>query len=758
MNHPKHHHQQKPKGKNTLPRKPKPKRVAQVDKTRVLAALNEQPNATKRDLARALNVKGSDRIALKRVLKELEADGAISGNRKRGYQRPSDLPDVSVLEVYGHDTDGELLARPQRWESNEEPPQILVLPGHAEGSGPAIGIGERVLARLARTKDGYEARVIKRLGASAHRVLGVARMAPGGVWRVEPIDRKSRSALSLDPHDRAGAQNNELVLAEPLSGRASGFPRARIVERLGSMDAPKAVSLIAIHAHGIPTEFPKEAIEEAERARPVDPRGRTDLRKFALLTIDPEDARDHDDAVWAGPDADPSNPGGHVAIVAIADVAHYVRTSSALDREALKRGNSVYFPDRVVPMLPERLSADLCSLMDGVDRPCLAVRMVFDREGRKRRHEFVRGIMRSAASITYAQAQGAFDGKPGREISEVARRALADLWACYKSLVVARKLRDPLDLDLPERRITIGEDGKVKSIAFRERLESMRLIEEFMVLANVCAAESLERAKSPLVYRVHEHPSKEKILSFADYLRTIGLAFAKGQVIKPGMFNRILAQAKGGPHENVLNDVVLRTQAQAVYAPENVGHFGLNLARYAHFTSPIRRYADLIVHRALIRALKLGENGLADREMGRLGEVADHISQMERRAMAAERDSTDRYVAAFMEDRIGATFDARVTGVTRFGIFLRLRESGAEGLLPIRALGGEYFRHDERRHALIGQRSNATYKLGDIVAVRLVDAAPLTGGLRFDLAESADERRMRRPKVERTRYRRPRQR
>lgn len=749
-----HHHHQ-PKGTHTLPRKPKAKNTLPIDKARVLALLSEQPNATKRDLTRALKIKGSDRIALKRVLKELESDGAISGNRRRGYQRPSDLAEVSVLEIYGHDTDGELLARPQRWESNEDPPQIVVLPGREEGSGPAIGVGERVLARLARVEDGYEARVIKRLGASVHRVLGVVRTAPGGAWRVEPIDRKSRSAFSLDPRDRAGAQDNELILAEPLSGRASGFPRARVIERLGSMDAPRAVSLIAIHAHGIPTEFPRETIEEAERARPVDPRGRTDLRNFPLLTIDPEDARDHDDAVWAGPDDSPSNPGGHIAIVAIADVAHYVRPGSALDREALKRGNSVYFPDRVVPMLPERLSADLCSLMDGVDRPCLAVRMVFDKQGHKRSHEFARGIMRSAASLTYAQAQAAFDGKPSREITSAARHALANLWACYKALAAARKKRDPLDLDLPERRITIGDDGKVKSIAFRERLESMRLIEEFMVLANVCAAESLERAKCPLVYRVHEHPSQEKIYSFADYLRTIGMTFAKGQVIKPGVFNRILAQAKGGPHEQVMNDVVLRTQAQAIYAPENAGHFGLNLARYAHFTSPIRRYADLIVHRALIGALKLGEGGLSDREMAKLGEIADHISRTERRAMAAERDSTDRYVAAFMEDRIGSTFDARVTGVTRFGLFLRLGESGAEGLLPVRTLGGEYFRHDERRHALVGQRTNTVYRLGDIVAVRLVEAAPLTGGLRFDLPESGAERRAsRQPKVERTRHRR----
>ena len=712
----------------------------------MLDALASEPGATKRDLARLLNVKGSDRITLKRILKELDQEGAVTGNRKRGYIKPGELPEVTVLEITGQDMDGELTARPQRWESNEEPPKIFVLPARDAEVGPALGRGERVLARLEKTEDGYEARIIKRLGASAHKVLGVVHVGSGGM-RIAPIDRKSRTEFTVDTRDRAGALNNELVLCEPIAGRASGLPRARIVERLGNMDAPKAVSLIAIHAHGIPTDFPKEVLDEANGAPPADPRGRTDLRKFALLTIDPEDARDHDDAVWAAADDDPGNPGGHVAIVAIADVAHYVRSGSPLDHEAYKRGNSVYFPDRVVPMLPERLSADLCSLMDGVDRPCLAVRMVFDKQGRKKRHEFLRGVMRSAASLTYKNAQDAFDGHPDAGLSAPVKDALKGLWACYQSLVTARKARDPLDLDLPERRIVIGPDGKIASIGFRQRLESMRLIEEFMVLANVAAAESLEQARMPLIYRVHEHPSQEKIFAFSDFLRTINLPFAKGQVIKPGAFNRILAQAKGGPHELVMNDVVLRTQAQAIYHPDNVGHFGLNLARYAHFTSPIRRYADLIVHRALIRGLKLGGDGLSDREMGKLGETAEHISMTERRAMAAERDSNDRYVAAFMQDRIGAVFDGRITGVTRFGLFLRLADTGAEGLLPARSLGFEYFRHDEKRHAMIGDRTGTEYKLGDIVSVKLVEAAPLTGGMRFELAESAAAPQKKKPQT-----------
>ena len=700
-----------------------------ITKESVLAALAREPKATKRDLARILGVHGGDRIALKRILRELEQDGEIKRGGKRAFTKAGAMPDVLVLEITGQDNDGELLASPQKWEDEGPPPNIIVMPGR-EGDAP--GKGERVLARLSKVEDGYEARIIKRLGASVHKVLGVYRHG-AKEGRIVPIDRKTKFEFMVAPNDRGGASANELVLAEPLSGRSSGLPRARVIERLGNLDAPKAVSLIAIHAHGIPTEFPADTLAEAAAAKPVDARGREDLRAIPLVTIDPEDARDQDFAVLVGPDDDPKNPSGHIAIVAIADVAHYVTPGSALDREAYNRGNSAYFPDRVVPMLPEVLSADLCSLHVGEDRACLAVRMVFDQNGHKRHHEFLRGIMRSAASLTYAQAQRAFDGTPDADNAEIARTALTPLWRAYQALAKARDVRDPLNLDLPERRIVIGEDGKVKSIAYRERLESMRLIEEFMIQANVAAAEALEKARVPLILRVHEQPSKEKLFSYSDFLRTLNMPFAKGQVVKPGVFNRILEKAKGTPHVDVLNDVTLRSQAQAIYSPDNIGHFGLNLSHYAHFTSPIRRYADLIVHRALIRAIRAGKDGLTDGEAGKLAQIAEHISMTERRAMAAERDSTDRYVAAYMEDRVGATFDARVTGVTRFGLFVRLPETGAEGLVPARSLGVEYFRHDERKHALIGDRTGTKYGLGDILPVRLVEAAPLTGGLRFEL-------------------------
>ncbi len=718
----------KPGGKNRPPHA-----RSTLTKESVLEALAREPNATKRDLARLLGVFGNERLTLKKILRELEVEGEILRGRKRSFTPAGALPDVAVLEVIGQDNDGELLARPQKWDGEEAPPKIIVMPGR-EGDAP--GKGERILARLVKAEDAYEARVIKKLGASVHKVLGVYRLS-ARQGRIVPIDRKSKYEFVVAESDTGGAKPNELVLAEPLSGRASGLPRAKIIECLGSMDAPKTVSLIAIHAHGIPTEFPKDTLDEALAAKPVDLRGRTDLRAVPLVTIDPEDARDHDDAVWAGPDDDAKNPGGHVAIVAIADVAHYVTPGSALDREAYNRGNSAYFPDRVVPMLPEALSTDLCSLGEGEDRACLAVRMVFDANGRKKHHEFMRAIMRSAASLTYAQAQRGFDGKPDADHGEITRTALAPLWNAYKASAKARDARDPLNLDLPERRIQLGEDGKVKSIAYRERLESMRLIEEFMIQANVAAAEMLEKARVPLIYRVHDQPSTEKLMAYSDFLRTLSIPFTKGQVIKPGVFNRVLERAKGTVHVDVLNDVTLRSQAQAIYAPTNLGHFGLNLSHYGHFTSPIRRYADLMVHRGIITALHAGDDGLTNRDREKLGAIAEHISMTERRAMAAERDSTDRYVAAYMEDRVGATFDARITGVTRFGLFVRLPETGAEGLVPARTLGAEYFRHDERRHALIGERSGTKYGLGDIINVKLMEAAPLTGGLRFELGASA---------------------
>ena len=519
-----------------------------------------------------------------------------------------------------------------------------------------------------------------------------------------------------------------------------------MVERLGSLKSERAISLIAINAHGIPHVFRRETLQEADAAKPATLAHREDWRKLPLITIDPPDAKDHDDAVYAEPDTAANNKGGFIVTVAIADVAHYVTPGSALDREALVRGNSAYFPDRVVPMLPERISNDLCSLKPHEDRAALAVRMVIGADGRKRSHTFHRVMMRSAAKLSYQQAQLAISGRTDEDTDALVKPVLAPLYAAYERLAHARNERQPLDLDLPERKILLKSDGTVDRVTRPERLEAHRLIEEFMILANVAAAETLEHARVPLIYRVHDEPALEKVAALREFLATLDIPFAKAGALRPEAFNRVLSQVKGRDSEQLINEVVLRSQAQAEYSAENYGHFGLNLRRYAHFTSPIRRYADLIVHRGLIRALKLGDGALpesATREA--LAEIAAEISATERRAMVAERETNDRLIAHFLADRVGATFDGRISGVTRAGLFVKLHETGADGFVPARTIGDEYFHYDEARHSMVGRHSGETYRLGDAVTVKLVEAAPVAGALRFEMLSEGRRSRPARP-------------
>ncbi|MEZ5827616.1 MAG: ribonuclease R [Hyphomicrobiales bacterium] len=692
--------------------------------------------AGKREIARAFGVKGGDRIALKQLLREMADDGLIAGSRRK-LSRPGTLPSVTVLEIVGRDQDGEFVARPATWdEEHGKPPRILMAESKRD-AGPAAGIGDRVLARItALGVDAdypYQARTIKRLPRTAKHLLGIFRALKDGRGVIDPVDKKQLKEWTVDRGSTGDAESGELVRFEIARSARYGVPAARVTERLGNPTAQQAISLIAIHAHGIPDVFPQAVLDEADTAKEAELGRREDLRKIPLVTIDPSDARDHDDAVWAEPDPNPKNRGGWVVIVAIADVAHYVTPRSALDKEARKRGNSVYFPDRVVPMLPERISNDLCSLKEDVPRPCLAVRMIFDKDGRKLSHRFFRGLMRSAASLSYEQAQAAIDGRTDDTTGPLLDTVLRPLWGAYASLVIARTERAPLDLDLPERKILLDDKGQVRAVATPPRLDAHRLIEEFMIAANVAAAETLEAKRSPLIYRVHDAPSKEKLTSLGEFLATIGMKLPKAGALKPAQFNRILADTRATPTAELVGEVVLRSQAQAEYNPHNFGHFGLNLRRYAHFTSPIRRYADLIVHRALIRALDLGAGGLTDAEIDALEEIANAISDTERRAMAAERETNDRLIAAYLADRIGATFSARVSGLVRSGLFVRLVETGADGFVPASAIGNEYFYHDEVRQALVGEETGLAYQLGDPVEVRLVEAIPTAGALRFDM-------------------------
>jgi ribonuclease R len=691
-------------------------------------------NVSTREIARAFGAKNADRAAINRMLRELADQGSIDRRRKRLIHAGT-LPPVVLADITGRDNDGELLARPTEWDEDAHgtAPVIRITTPRRPKPGEVAGVGDRALIRVESTGDEKSGRVIKLIDRAKHRTLGIFRGLPGGGGRLVPIDKKQLGReLTIPANATAGAVDGDLVAVEAARRGRMGLMAGTVVERLGSLTSERAVSIIAIHAHDIPHTFPRAVLEEAEAAQPASHAGREDWRKVPFVTIDPPDAKDHDDAVHAVPDSDPKNAGGHIVTVAIADVAHYVRSGSALDREAVKRGNSVYFPDRVVPMLPERISNDLCSLRPQQDRPALAVRMVIGADGRKRSHSFHRVLMLSAARLSYEQAQLAVTGRPDEITEPIADAVLAPLYAAYRTVLRARDARGPLDLNIPERKIVLKSDGTVDRVIMPQRLEAHRLIEEFMILANVAAAETCERGNTALIYRVHDEPSPEKLNALREFLATLDINLPKGGVLRPDGFNAILSRVEGRDVQRLVNEVVLRTQAQAEYSAENFGHFGLNLRRYAHFTSPIRRYADLVVHRALIRAARLGSDGLPDdTDVRSLNEIAANISATERRAMKAERETADRLIAHFLADRVGATFDGHISGVIHAGLFVELDETGADGFIPVRTIGDEYFRFDEAGRAFVGRA--VTHRLGDPVTVELVEAAPVAGALRFKL-------------------------
>ncbi|WP_288141895.1 ribonuclease R [Mesorhizobium sp.] len=701
----------------------------------ILRYIAENPDRSgKRDIAKAFALRGEDRIWLKDVLRDLQDEGLLTKERKR-LARVGSLAHVAVLDIFGRDADGVLLAHPTEAVGNGEPPVIAIRVSRG-GGGPTPGIGDRVLAKTFPTDDAtgpaYTGRVMKIFEKRTDAVLGVFRVLQDGTFRIEPVERR-QPELVVDKEFQNGAKNGDLVEVEPARASRYGLPRAKVLAVLGSLTSEKAVSMIAIHAHDIPHIFPADVIAEAEAVKPATVAGREDWRDLPLITIDPADAKDHDDAVFATADPDEKNPGGVVVTVAIADVAAYVRYGTALDREALKRGNSVYFPDRVVPMLPERISNDLCSLREGQDRPALAVRMTFSADGRKLRHSFHRIMMKSAAKLAYRQAQAAIDGAPDDKTGPILDTVMKPLWDAYAVVKRGRETRQPLELELPERKILLKEDGTVDRVVVPERLDAHKLIEEFMIQANVAAAETLEAKRQALVYRIHDAPSLAKQESLREFLQTLGLSLARGAQMRPNQFNGILDRVRGADHEGLVNEVVLRTQMQAEYSPSNIGHFGLNLKRYAHFTSPIRRYADLIVHRGLIAALGFGAGGLTQDEAERLEEVSALISATERRAMAAERDTVDRLIAAYLAERVDDRFDARISGVTKSGLFVQLPQYGADGFIPVSSLGGDYYIYDETARSLFGERTGKGYQLADRVEVRLIEVAPMAGAMRFEM-------------------------
>ena len=672
--------------------------------------------AGKREIAKAFGLTAQEKIALKAMLKDMADEGLIDSAPGRAFHKMGGLPKVTVLRIADVDDGGNVWAVPDRWEADGPVPRLRV----RERKRGALGIGERILARTEEAGNGWIAHPMKVLAKASEQILGVLRQEGERFW-LTGVEKKERREFPVS--DTGGAAAGDLVMAE-MGGRPPRIT-VRVVQRLGDPFAPRSFSLIAIHKLGIPDVFSGDTLDEAKRVSEL-PLGedREDLTHLPIVAIDPVDARDHDDAVWAAPHED----GGWQAVVAIADVSFYVRPGSELDREARRRGNSVYFPDRVVPMLPEILSAEVCSLKEGEDRAALVCHLHIAKSGKLESWRFARARVRIAANLAYEEAQATIDADAGAMID-----VLRPLWACWRALAKARDAREPLDLDLPERRVVLDEQGRIMSVAPRERLDAHRLIEDYMIAANVAAAKALEAKKAPVMYRVHEPPSREKLVALKDYLETFDVPFALGQVIRPATFNHILDRIGDADFRPQVMEQVLRTQTQAYYAPTNQGHFGLSLGSYAHFTSPIRRYADLVVHRALVAAYGLGEGGLTKADAEAMEQIGTTISALERRAMEAERDTIDRYVAAFLAERVGETVSARITGVQNYGFFATVEGIGGDGLMSVRDLGGEYFRFDEAARTLTGEDSGEEYALGQRLELRLAEANPVSGALRFEL-------------------------
>ena len=713
--------------KQKKPEKVRPAGFPTRDQVIEFVTSSGQP-AGKREIAKAFGLKGQEKIALKKRLKDMAEEGLIDGKRT-AYHRMGGVPKVTVLKVIEIE-DGEPIAVPESWDPDApgKPPRLTVKESKKIA---ALKRGDRFLARSEETPRGWIAHPMKKLPARTEGLMGVVEFDGGGKPWLAPVDKRVRNSSPIA--DLGGAEEGDLVLAER-AGKSLRSP-LNVVEVIGDPLAPKSFSLIAIAKHGIPHIFPEEALAEAQAVAqlPLSEDKREDLRNVPIVAIDPADARDHDDAIWAEPDG----KGGYKAVVAIADVSFYVRPGGALDREARKRGNSVYFPDRVVPMLPEILSADVCSLVEGEDRAAMACHMSISPEGKITDWRFSRAIVRLAANIAYEDAQKSID-------QGTAPENLVNLWGAWKLLFAAREARDPLDLELPERQVRLNDAGKIEEIAIRQRLDAHRVVEDFMIAANVAAAKALEAKTAPVVYRIHETPSREKLMAFKENLASQGRSFAMGQVITPGLFNRMLKDIGDPAEKALIMEAVLRSQTQAYYGPANAGHFGLALGSYAHFTSPIRRYADLLVHRALVDAYHLEQprpkdrdipehTGLSDRDKTALHQITDAISQTERRAMEAERDTIDRYVAAWLSGRVGETFDTRITGVQGFGFFATIEGLGGDGLVPVSTLGREYFRHEEGAQKLIGESSGTTYAVGDRLKLKLAEANALTGALKFEV-------------------------
>ncbi len=681
---------------------------------------------TKKDLAKAFGLKGSDRIMLKEAIRDLMDSGQIQKTAQKTYALAGDdnIPAVAVFQVTEVSLDGEVYARPIE---NADLEKKLTDPILIDVRGKkSCGANDRILVKLKTIDDGEIIGLLMRtLGEVVTKTICGRAVQTQKGWIVEPVNKSDRDTYRLsNPSDDLIDGHLVEVELEQESGRGSLRKSvAKLKSIIGHDDDPKAISLIAMFEKGLVPEFSDNVIEETKGMTVPELRNREDLRDIPLVTIDGADARDFDDAVFA----EKTDDGGFHIIVAIADVSHYVREGTELAKEAYKRGNSTYFPDRVVPMLPEALSNDLCSLRPHEERACMGFHLYTDNQGILKKWRPFRGLMKSHARLIYEQVQAAFDGVIDDKTAPLLDDVLKPMHAAFKMLEKARSKRGALDIDMPERQIMIDDTGTMTGVQLRARFDAHKMIEEFMILANVAAAEALEAKSAPCIYRIHDQPDSERIDNASNFLEGFGINLAKGNVPKPIVLNSILKKVEGEDHAHLVNEVVLRSQSQAVYSPDNVGHYGLALSKYAHFTSPIRRYADLIVHRSIINAYGLGDGGLTETESVTIGEISDHISKTERNSMVAERSAVDRFTASYLETRTAQEFTGRISGVTHFGLFVRLDENGADGLIPIKTLPDDYYEHVEKAHALIGRRTKRIFRLCAPVRIMIREADRLTG-------------------------------
>jgi ribonuclease R len=663
------------------------------------------------DLATALDILPVELEFFERRMFAMERDGQVMRNRRGDYLLPSKA-DLIRGTVQGHPDGYGFVV------TDEEGPDVFLSPNEMR----EVLHGDRVMVRLAGVdrRGRPEGKIVEVLERANTRIVGRV-LVEHGVARVVPENRRIAQEVLLAPGGKKKVTAGQVVVVELIQQPTRhAQPIGQVVEVLGNYADPGMEIEIALRKHELPFEFSKEAKEQTRRlpdkVRKMDWKGREDLTALPLVTIDGETARDFDDAVYCE-----KQGRGFRLVVAIADVSHYVKVGSALDGEAYERGNSVYFPRRVIPMLPEKLSNGLCSLNPQVERLCMVCDMAISQTGAIKQYRFYPAVMFSKARLTYNQVAAALYEQDPAAIESVGGLLphLQNLDKLFRVLLKARAKRGAIDFETQETRMIFDDNGKIEKIVPESRNDAHRLIEECMLAANVCASEFLSTREHPALYRVHEGPTPEKLAKLRDFLGEFGLQLGGGEEPHASDYAKLLEKIQDRPDLQLLQTVMLRSLRQAVYSPDNVGHFGLAYEAYTHFTSPIRRYPDLLVHRA-IKAVLAGEQYTPAQEGGVWDDIGLHCSMTERRADEADRDVENWLKCYYMQDRIGEEFDGSVSAVVPFGLFVALDDVFVEGLVHISDLGSDYFHFDDAQHALVGERTGERYRLSDRVRVQLV--------------------------------------